>query len=282
VNDTQLVSAEWNSSEIFVSIGIGQPLGVHNYTLILVDRAGNQAQNSVFVNIFDGTIPEINHPEDILIHQGELGHTLIWTVYDYHLHNYLVLRNGTPWSSGLCNDTESVITVSVDGHNLGTYNYTIAVTDIGGNTATDTVLVIVTDGTPPTIDSPPDIEYEEGQTGNVIVWNSDDLHPAIYEIVKDGDILLSDDWVSTSVSISISVDGLSPGVYNYTIVATDVGGNTVTDTVIVIVTALTTTTSSTTPSPPLPGGDVLTVAIVIFGTGAGMMVVIIALLKKRK
>ena len=282
VNGTQIVSAEWNTSEISVSIGIGQPLGVYNYTLILIDRAGNQAQNSVFVNIFDGTKPEINHPEDILIQQGELGRTLIWTVYDYHLHNYLVLRNGTPWSSGLCNDTECVITVSVDGHNLGTYNYTIVVTDVGGNTATDTVLVIVTDGTPPTIDSPLDIEYEEGQTGNVIVWNPDDLHPAIYEIVKDEDILLSDDWVSTCEPISISVDGLSPGVYNYTIVVTDVGGNTATDTVIVTVTALTTTTSSTTPSPPPPGGDILTVVIVIVSTGAAVMVVSIILVKKRK
>jgi hypothetical protein len=167
--------------------------------------------------------------------------------------------------------------------------------DIGGNSVTDTVWVTVLDGTPPEIDSPADVEYEEGETGNSITWTPTDSHPASYTIYKDGVIHQSGDWNGSA--ITISVDGLSAGNYNYTLVVTDIGGNTATDTVMVTVTAPSTTTpTTTTTTPPTttptttttttttpPGGDVLILIIgIVSASGAVVVIIIIVLFKKGK
>ena len=162
--------------------------------------------------------------------------------------------------------------MSVDSLAVGSYNYTIRVLDIGGNSASDTVFVFVLDGTIPTIDSPADISYVEGETGNSITWNPSDPHPLGYEIFRDGVLAKSGAWNSSGETISISVDGLTPGDYNYTISIADLGNNIVVDQINVAVTSPTTTTSlptqTTTSSPPLPAEQrMLSVLLIWFGFG---------------
>ncbi|MFQ5977815.1 MAG: hypothetical protein ACE5OZ_06795 [Candidatus Heimdallarchaeota archaeon] len=86
----------------------------------------------------------------------------------------------------------------------------------------------------PTIDQPADISYEKGTTGNVLTWNPADAKPATYEIFRDATSIVSDSWNGSA--ISLNVDGLGVGSYNYTLVVFDVGLNSKADTVIVKVT----------------------------------------------
>ena len=138
------------------------------------------------------------------------------------------------------------------------------------------------------MDHPADIQYVEGEDRHLITWTPFDAHPARYEIFKNGSLVVSSSWGGDT--ISIDVDGLSPGVYNFTVVVYDWAESSVSDTVIVTVlqsttttstvtsttTSSTTTTTSTTPTTggPAMGGETL---IVIVGAAAAAVVVIVIL-----
>ncbi len=85
----------------------------------------------------------------------------------------------------------------------------------------------------PSIDQPADMDYEEGTTGNTITWTPSDAHPSHHVVYRNGTEVASVSWDGSS--ITVEVDGLSVGIYNYTIVVYDISGNWVSDEVIVTV-----------------------------------------------
>lgn len=281
-------SGAWNTSAETITISVdGHLLGVYNYTLLVVDIGGNSATDEVLVTVVDGIAPTIDNPADMQYDEFDTGYSITWDPSDFHPANYVIYLNTSLAQSGVWNITSETITVTVVGHELGVYNYTITVIDVGGNTASDTVFVTVVDGTIPTIDSPIDVEYIEGDTGNAITWSPTDLHPLSYEIFRDGVSFGSNVWSLPMESIMVSVDGLSPGEYNYTIVVTDVGGNVASDTVMVAVTVESTTpttdtTTDTTTTTSPPPSDMSAMIIVIVGAGGAIVAIIIILLIKKK
>lgn len=135
--------------------------------------------------------------------------------------------------------------------------------------------------TPPTIDHPADLDYEEGTIDNTIEWNPSDAHPSHYVIYRNGTEVVSDSWDGGSVTVEI--DGLSVGAYNYTIVVYDTSGNCASDTVLAIVLPQTTITTTTTTSTTTPNGDVTGPVFVFLGAGAiGVIVVVLILVKYRR
>jgi len=90
----------------------------------------------------------------------------------------------------------------------------------------------------PTIDSPEDMEYREGTTGHSITWTPNDASPSHYVVYRNGTQVVSDSWNGTS--ITVEVDNLTMGVYNYTIVVYDAMGNYTSDTVYINVQSSTT------------------------------------------
>ncbi len=85
------------------------------------------------------------------------------------------------------------------------------------------------DTIPPQIDSPSDIEYEEGCTTRIATWNPNDEYPCRYDIYQNGILIDTNYWIGTS--IAFDVGGCSAGVYNITIVVCDGAGNFVFDTI---------------------------------------------------
>lgn len=81
----------------------------------------------------------------------------------------------------------------------------------------------------PTIDSPADISYTEGETGNTIAWNPDSYHPAEYIVSRNGTAITTEEW--TGGSIEVSIDGLAAGNYSYTLTVVDWTGNEASNTV---------------------------------------------------
>lgn len=175
--------------------------------------------------------PVVDSPADITYEEGTTGHVISWTATDNNPGIYMIYRNSVEvdsgsWTSGV------PITINIDGLTVGSYDYTINVTDASNNTATDTVIVTVEDTAVPIVDSPADITYEEGTTGHRISWNVIDNNPGSYVIYKDSVEINSGSWTS-GVPIDINVDGLAVGTYNYTISVTDVFNNAAIDTLLV-------------------------------------------------
>ena len=91
----------------------------------------------------DRTGPTLDHPADISYSVGETGNSITWNPSDEHPVSYQVLLDGTLVKAGDWNSTSDQVTVIVDGLDVGAHNYTIIVTDIAGNIATDEVIVSV-------------------------------------------------------------------------------------------------------------------------------------------
>ncbi|MHA2170655.1 MAG: hypothetical protein ACXAB7_12245 [Candidatus Kariarchaeaceae archaeon] len=102
------------------------------------------------------------------------------------------------------------------------------------NPVTDDVIVYVIDTISPDIDRPFDITYQEGSPSNQIVWNITDSNPHQYIVYQNGTVNATGIW-NSGIPFSINIDGLTLGVYNFTIVANDTSNNPVTDEVIVFV-----------------------------------------------
>ena len=81
-----------------------------------------------------------------------------------------VLKTGS-WLSG------QPINFHLENQGIGSYLYTLNVTDIAGNMASSSVSVNVIDTIAPAILSSGDISLSEGSKGQIISWNLNDFDP---------------------------------------------------------------------------------------------------------
>ena len=245
-NGTQVDGGTWISgSSISINVD-GLSPGVYSYQITVYDLDGLSASDTVTVTV-SYQVPTINHPTDISYSEGRTGHKITWNPTDNNPSNYTITQNGTQvdggtWISG------SSISINVDGLSPGVYSYQITVNDLDGLSASDTVIVTVL--TYPTIDHPADISYTEGSTGHNITWNPTDDNPSNFTITINGTLKESGRWYFGD-SVTINVDGLSPGVYSYQITVYDLDGLSASDIVVVtVIQQVTSTTSETTTSTP--------------------------------
>jgi FlaG/FlaF family flagellin (archaellin) len=230
-------SGSWtNADNITINID-GLTKGVYNYTIAILDVSGNQGTDTVIVTVVDKTPPLfVVIPTDLQYSEGTIGHTLSWNTTDNYPNNYQVFSNGTFTGDSGAWDNLNLITINIDGLAKGVYNYTIIVSDISGNIAFNTVIVSVLDTTSPIFVSiPSDLQYSEGSSGNTRSWIATDNYPATYEVYRNGSFTGDTGSWTSAVFITINIDGLAKGVYNYTIVVSDTSGNEVGDTVIITV-----------------------------------------------
>ena len=82
---------------------------------------------------------------------------------------------------------------------------------------------------PPAIDHPADISYAVNSTGNTIVWNPSDANPALYMVYRNNTMIGAGLW--TGDNITINIDGLDVGTYNFTLYVFDFSANYAYDTV---------------------------------------------------
>ena len=197
--------------------------------------------------------------------------------------------NGT----GDLNSNVNEISISVDFTPISVGTHTLRIWTAGKNDKAGSLDVIVSasyDENAPLIDSPPDIEYEYLATGNRITWIPSDSNPNNYTISRNGIIVGSGGWNGSS--ISVLVDWLIPGTYEYRLIVTNVGGYFASDIVMVVVilpvattgTSTTTTTSTTitdtTSVPTVPGGQTIDPAAayqlsLVVGTWVGISLVVV-------
>ena len=116
-------------------------------------------------------------------------------------------------------------------------NLTVIVWDADAQYAIDTVLVtgIVDNVAPEFIVEPPDIQYNLGDTGNILHWEFSDANLASVILYRDNVVLYEDLLLENGTIWYWDVDGLSVGVYNYTLYLDDIWMNSAASTVFVTV-----------------------------------------------
>ncbi|NPD88148.1 MAG: hypothetical protein HGN29_05475 [Asgard group archaeon] len=222
----------WVGGNIVMDID-GLSLGIHTAICYVYDLEGFMISDTVEIEVTSTAPPTIDDVANFEYEEGDTGNSITWHPSDTNPDYYSITRDGVviddyPWLGGDIN-------IDIDGLAYGAYTFVCTVNDTEGQEASDTVIVTVTDSVDPVLNSPADIIYSEGDTGNNIIWIATDTNPATYIVYKDGTLYEPDTWTSSS-SIIISVDGLASDQYNFTIVVFDQAGNSVKDTVIVGVT----------------------------------------------
>lgn len=214
--------------------------------------------------LLDSNLPVVDSPPDLDYEYGSGHHIISWNTSDEFPLTYQILRNGQVIEEGTW--ASNIITITVDALLPGTYSLMLRLWDAEGNFASDSVSVRVSEASPPTINHPADIEYVAGTVGHNITWTPEDDSPESYEIFMNGTLLSSGEWNGSE--IVVSVDGYGIGLYNFTLVVTDVLNQETTDSVFVSVVSPSTE----------PSGDDFSFVLFLLGVGVLGFVVTFSIL----
>jgi parallel beta-helix repeat protein len=206
-------------------------------------------------------------PSDIVFEQESSKMYIEWqlnAIYPgvYELYWNQKLHDQKDWDG-------SPIIINITLLGVGIHNFTLRLFDSTNHFMTDTVFVTVIETAPPAITEVKDLEYMEGIAGNAIIWKIYDANPSSYIILLNDTRIRAGGWDGSD--ITLPVDGLAPGVYNFTLIVEDVSGNVAIDVVLVTVTPTSTVTGQQESpslwfSPVLGGILVLSGALVIMVT----------------
>jgi parallel beta-helix repeat protein len=122
-----------------------QPLAFGEYPLEVraYDPFDNFCSATLTVKVQDTVCPDIVGPEDVTYKEGETGNALVWSVSDINPSAYEIYRDDVLIDNGPWVDTSCSIEVSIDGLLPEEYVYRIEVYDLGKNSASDDVTVVV-------------------------------------------------------------------------------------------------------------------------------------------
>jgi hypothetical protein len=187
--------------------------GMHTLEVVANDSAGNwDYAKYVFYN--DDIFPDINlqYPVNNTAHHSNL--IIEVDVYDLHLDEVLY-----HWDSASINTTWNepyeVFLPTGDGvHRLHVYAMDVV------ENCEYTVFTFITDDTLPGLSHPSDIMMSEGDLGETISWTPTSPDPNDYTIYRNGTEIDTDIWLDEE-PITLSLDDLPYGYYNFTIIIFD-------------------------------------------------------------
>ena len=240
-NGSQYASGSWNNqTPIVIDIdSINTTVGFHNFTIVINTTGSYSYSDLVWVEVQTPVIPEITSPSDQTLEAGFNEGNITWIPTERCCapDSYVVNKNGSLIGSGSwSNQTPIVINLISINLTLGIHNFTITINDTLPNNVSDTVWITVQDTTIPVLNSPSDISYQSGDIGDSysIEWVATDLFSNNYTAYKNTTINATGSW-SSGINISIGVNGLAVGTFNFTIIVNDTTGNNAIDTVFVFV-----------------------------------------------
>ena len=143
----------WISDSTYFSIDDGaitnrQDLTFTVYMLEVraINLYGYELSGTFNVTVVDTIDPIISGPDDYSMVFGSTGHILNWTLHDAGPSSYSIWIDGLSQSAGEWTVDGQIRGFVLDdrGLEIGEHTIEMRVTDIGGNTATDTVIVTVT------------------------------------------------------------------------------------------------------------------------------------------
>ena len=260
-------------AEIVVNID-GLAYGEHTIIITVWDIDLNSVSDTGLIDVYDNTNPIINHPPNFEIFYGVTGNEIVWEVLDLNPDNYVVMMDGSEFATGSW--TSGTLSVGIDGLSVGVHNFMLTIFDADENSAYDSIsILVINDATGPTIDSPDDLVFVVGTTGNRIIWTPTDDYPDRFEVAFNGTVIAADSWGGGHIVFEL--DNLVVGDYNFTLTVFDGGQHSVSDTVAVEVIPY----EGWTPVLPPPDFTLLIIAGVGI-TGAIVVIGVIYYLKVKK
>ncbi|MHA2140303.1 MAG: right-handed parallel beta-helix repeat-containing protein [Candidatus Thorarchaeota archaeon] len=222
-------------------------LGEYQLEVAAYDPSGNFCSATITVTVQDTVSPEwLKAPEDLTIECGS------------ELEMILQATDANGISSFWVSNTE-LFEVDSDGRvtdkialDIGEYTLEVRAYDPSNNYCSATLTIVVQDSLCPTISSPEDVTYKQGETGNTLAWVIADNNPASYAVYLDNVLIEEGQWAETVSTVEVSIDGLGANEYLYRLEVYDLGGNTVFDEVNVTVTPRKTIITTITTDPPIP------------------------------
>jgi parallel beta-helix repeat protein len=243
-------------------------------------------------------LPDIEPSDDIEFEFGAVGLDVSWFINSIGYPSYYeIVRNSQTILHSAWDGSE--ISFCLDELEVDNYEIQLFIFDWFGNSANSSILVNVSDRTSPFVSSPLDIEFEEGTTGNHIVWILFDYDPYYYDIYLNQTLLVHVPWVEQSETVDLLLDDFNEGTYNVTLRSFDSSNNTEVDTVWVtvleqvIITTPTTPTNSTTvsntlttnndtSSTTLPGDFLGILSLTVTIGSLGVIIVVCILIARSK
>jgi len=205
--------------------------GTHTITASVTDAGAAAANASITVTVNAPPVVNITAPEDGAGFVPDDQVTFTGTASDLE---DVDLSTGIDWTSNLDGPlgTGASIPSSLSS---GTHTITASVTDAGGKTATDQIMV--------TVNAAPTVAITSPQEDGITVQFGDSVTFAGSAMdLEDGDLSSSIQWSSSidnalGTGASINVSTLSTGVHTITASVTDTGGKTGADSITLTVIA---------------------------------------------
>ena len=206
---------------------------------IYIDETSYQVQYSE--NTVDGSTIKLQtfvRPADLIIEEGDKSTSISWIATDTQAFTYTIFEDGVFKVTGTWTSGSPII------HNLnyslaiGKHSYQLVLTETTGNQIIDDIMVLIIEiDLPQIIHSPDDLYLSIGASDQILSWTLTDSYPLNYFLYFNGTEVVFDTWNSSEpINYPISVLGIDEyTIFNYTLVATDSSGNTITDTVLVFV-----------------------------------------------
>jgi parallel beta-helix repeat protein len=142
VDGNSFSTGSWTSGTLSINVDGINAVGEHTLVLTIYDVDGNSAQDSLLVQVIqDNVNPTIQQADNVTYVEGTTGNYISWNANDEYPDSYEVVFNGTAIAEGSWGGSQIVI--NVDGLAPGTYEYTLTVYDMSGNSATSAVSVTV-------------------------------------------------------------------------------------------------------------------------------------------
>jgi len=173
----------WNGTDLRVNLN-GLSIDSYVFELTVNDTHANSASDEVIVSVVtDRTSPSLTPLDDVSFEFGTTGHYLAWSCSDLFPESYSISRNGNVLDSGLWNGSN--LAIAIDGLNVGVYNFTIVLYDSSGNSASDSVIVSVTQP-----ETTPTTSTQSPTTSTTPTGTSEPLDPTLLIIAGAAGVLV--------------------------------------------------------------------------------------------
>ena len=217
-NGTEFNSLEWEATSALSFSSDGLSVGIHNFTLQLLDKLNSTVSDTVLVTVFSADFT-ISGSKSVIYDIATDVKTLTWnltalgTSGTAFLHlNDLLFSSATSWVSS------SELVFDISSLPVGVFNFQVMVTDFLGITLSNTVQVNITSFPNFTTN---ELVYQFGTVGNFLNWSMSGTQIlGDLQLFRNGSEIFSDNWFG-SQSFSQNIDGLNPGVHEFQLFITD-------------------------------------------------------------
>lgn len=224
----QIATGNWLSNVPVLHDITSLVVGTYNLTIEFSDAAGRKTSSGLNVEIYADTSAPIllQKPGAVLVAAEGGTFVLPFIAIDNHPTTWAMYINGTTngglqlWQNNVAFDQ------TVDTSASGIFNYTIVISDVYNQKLTYTMIIDVRpDTTIPSVGHTGGINFAAGELGKVITFSIYEQNGGTYTLLQDDVEKDTGPLTTDTTEVVWDVTSLTPGIYNFTMTATDGAGN---------------------------------------------------------